>query len=66
MNRPSSSYDAIMCWFCNKKCNTQFDIRSRIKQNKPLTWKKEVKSKFSLILEAWKTLENGQKYENRS
>ena len=46
-NKPSASYEAITCWFCNKKGHTQLECRTRIKQGKPLTWKnKEVKSKF--------------------
>ena len=43
----NSNYDTIMCWFCNKKGHMQIDYRSRIRQKKPLTWKKkEIKSKF--------------------
>ena len=46
-NISSANYEAITCWFCNKKGHTQIYCRSRIKQNKPLTWKnREVKSKF--------------------
>ena len=46
-NSSTSSYDSVTCWFCNKKGHTQIDCRTRIRQNKPLTWKnKEVKSKF--------------------
>ena len=43
----NSTYDKITCWFCNKKGHTQFECRTRIGQDKPMTWKnKEVKSKF--------------------
>jgi hypothetical protein len=46
-NSNTSTYESITCWFCNKKGHTQIKCRTRIRQNKPLTWKnKEVKSKF--------------------
>jgi hypothetical protein len=52
-----------------KKCHTQLGCRSRIRQNKPLTWKsKEVKTKLhsreimiKRTLETWKKLKNGKK-----
>jgi hypothetical protein len=46
-NSNNTTYETITCWFCNKKGHTQIDCRTRIRHNKPLTWKnKEVKSKF--------------------
>jgi hypothetical protein len=46
-NKSSTGYDTIRCWFCNKKGYTQIKCRTRLRQNKSLTWKnKEVKSKF--------------------
>ena len=46
-NSATSNYESVTCWFCNKKGHTQIECRTRIRQNKPLTWKnKEVKSKF--------------------
>ncbi len=46
-NSTTANYESITCWFCNKKGHTQIECRTRIRQNKPLTWKnKEVKSKF--------------------
>jgi hypothetical protein len=45
--KSSAGYDPISCWFCNKKGHTQIKCRTRLRQNKPLTWKnKEVKSEF--------------------
>ncbi len=46
-NSGSSNYDTITCWYCNKKGHTQIECRTRIRENKPMTWRnKEVKSKF--------------------
>ena len=46
-NNGNSNYDTITCWFCNKKGHTQIECRTRIRENKPMTWKnREVKSKF--------------------
>ena len=46
-NAGSSNYDTITCWYCNKKGHTQVECRTRIRENKPMTWRnKEVKSKF--------------------
>jgi hypothetical protein len=42
-NKSITGYNTITCWFCNKKGHTQIDCRTRLKQNKPLTWRnKEV------------------------
>jgi hypothetical protein len=46
-NSNNLTYDTITCWFRNKKGHTQIKCQTRIRQNKPMTWKnKEVKSKF--------------------
>ena len=46
-NAGSSNYNTITCWYCNKKGHTQVECRTRIRENKPMTWRnKEVKSKF--------------------
>jgi hypothetical protein len=46
-NSATSNYESVTCWFCNKKGHTQIECRTRIRQNKPMTWKnKEIKSKF--------------------
>jgi hypothetical protein len=44
-NKPSTAYETVTCWFCNRKGHTQIDFRSRLLQNKPLTCKnKELKN----------------------
>jgi hypothetical protein len=35
-NKSSIAYEAVTCWFCSKKSNTQINCRSRLRQNKPL------------------------------
>jgi hypothetical protein len=45
-NKSSAAYEAITCWFCDKTGHMEIDCRLRLRQNKPLTRKKEMKFKF--------------------